>query len=77
MKELVVSEGIVFEPAAADDEDVEVDDDEDVDEDEEQPAAIIATADTPATQLSRERHPPCLLLPISIPCPFHLNYAHR
>jgi hypothetical protein len=77
VKELVVSEGIVFEPAAADDEDVVVDDDEDEEEDDEQPAAIMATAATPATQPSRERHPPGLLLPISIPCPFHLKYAHR
>jgi hypothetical protein len=77
VKELVVSEGTVFEPAAADDEDdddVEVDDEED--DDEEQPAATRATAATPATQPSRERHPPCLFLPISIPCPFHLKYAH-
>jgi hypothetical protein len=79
VKELVVSEGIVFEPAAADDEDdedVEVEDEDELEDDDEQPAATRATAATPATQPSRERHPPCLLLPISIPCPFHLKYAH-
>jgi hypothetical protein len=71
VKELVVSEGTVFEPAAADDEDVDVDDDEELeDDDDEQPAATRATAATPATQPSRERHPPCLLLPISIHAPF-------
>jgi hypothetical protein len=69
VKELVVSEGTVFEPAAADDEDVVVDEDDDED-DEEQPAAMMATAATAATQPSRERHPLCLLLPISIHAPF-------
>jgi hypothetical protein len=54
-----------------------------VDEDEEQPAASTATTAAAATKPSRglfvpwpserESHPPCLLLPSSIPCPFRYN----
>jgi hypothetical protein len=66
--------------------DAEVDEDaEVVDEDDEQPAATMAAAAATATKpnlgsglnvpwpCERERHPPCPLLPRSIPYPFRHN----
>jgi hypothetical protein len=86
VKELMPSPaGTVAELLVAelDEEDVAgADDDEVVDEDDEQAAAIRATTPATATQPSRgrvlnepgpcerERPPPCLLLPSSIPYPF-------
>jgi hypothetical protein len=76
-------------PAAALDEVPALDEDagvdEDADEDDEQPAATMAVTAATASQpnlgsglnvlwpCERECHPPCLLLPRSIPYPFRHN----